>query len=256
MALHLCLFAAVLLLFSDLPGNNSKIPGVKMFLVELTEEVSNTSEERPRSPGALIKPRKAVKIKALKSGRPLQITAEKLPAVDVIEKAVSVDPMRKQSFLSHGVETDVTGGDIIDLNTHEETVEDAFLKNNSNEVIDVVSGSGTGVNIYYSSFSPGGKALPRGGKGKGVLSAGILEIIKNSIEKAKTYPLPAKKRGIQGTVYISFRISPQGEPQYLKILKSSGSRILDTATLDILKKAAPFPYVDVNVEVPVVFKLK
>ncbi|MEF9438180.1 MAG: energy transducer TonB [Candidatus Mariimomonas ferrooxydans] len=87
------------------------------------------------------------------------------------------------------------------------------------------------------------------------MSSGIIEIIKNSIERAKTYPLPAKKRGIQGTVYVSFRISPQGEPQYLKILKSSGSSILDTATLDIVKKAAPFPYVDIPVEVPVVFRL-
>ena len=254
-ALHLCLFTVVLLLFSDLLGNNSKIAGVKVFLVELTEEVSNTSGEKPRNPGTLIKPRKAVKTKVLKSGRPLQITAEKLPAVDVIEKAVSVGPMRKQSFLSHGVETDVTGEDIINLNTHKETAEDVFLKNSSNEVIDVVSGSGTGINVYYSSFSPGGKELSRGGKGKGVLSAGIIEIIKNSIERAKTYPLLAKKRGIEGTVYVSFRISPQGEPQYLKIMKSSGSSILDTATLDILKKAAPFPYVDVPVEVPVVFKL-
>ncbi len=255
MVLHLCLFAVVLLLFSDLLGNNSKIPGVKVFLVELTEEVSNTSGERPRNPGTLINPREAVKTKALKSGRPLQITAEKLPAVDVTEMAVSVGPMRKQSFLSHGVETGITGGDIINLNTYEETTEDAFLKNSTNEVIDVMSGPGTGINVYYSSFSPGGKELSSGGKGKGVLSAGIIEIIKNSIDKVKNYPLRAKKRGKQGTVYISFRISPQGEPQYLKILKSSGSSILDTATLDIVKKAAPFPYVDNPIEVPVVFRL-
>ncbi|MEE8328734.1 MAG: TonB family protein [Thermodesulfovibrionia bacterium] len=246
MVLHLCLFAAVLLLFSDLLGGNSKTQAVKVFLVELTEEVSSISEGRSDSTGALIQPLKVLKTKVLRFKRPSPIKAEKFSAVDIPDKTVSVGPMRKQSFLSHGVETDVTGGDIIDLNTHKETAEDPFLKNSSNEVIDVMSGSGTGINVYYSSFSHGSK---------GVMSAGIIEIIKNSIERAKTYPLLAKKRDIEGTVYISFRVSLRGELQELKILKSSGSSILDTATLDIVKKAAPFPYVDVPVEVPVVFRL-
>lgn len=233
MVLHLCLFAAVLLLFSDLLGGNSKTQAVKVFLVELTEEVSSISEGRPDSTGALIQPLKVLKTKALRFKRPSPIKAEKFSAVDIPDKTVSV-------------ETDVTGGDIIDLNTHKETAEDPFLKNSSNEVIDVMSGSGTGINVYYSSFSHGSK---------GVMSAGIIEIIKNSIERAKTYPLLAKKRDIEGTVYISFRVSLRGELQELKILKSSGSSILDTATLDIVKKAAPFPYVDNRIEVPVVFRL-
>ncbi|MEF9425665.1 MAG: hypothetical protein L0956_00245, partial [Candidatus Mariimomonas ferrooxydans] len=165
MALHLCLFAAVLLLFSDLLGGNSKTQALNAFLVELTEEASNTSEERPDSTGALrIQPQKVLKTKTLRFKRPSPIKAEKFYAVDIPDKAVSVGPMRKQSFLSHGVETDVTGGDIIDLNTREETAKDAFLKNSTNEVTDVMSGSGTG-NVYYSSFSLGGKELSMGGKG-------------------------------------------------------------------------------------------
>lgn len=41
-----------------------------------------------------------------------------------------------------------------------------------------------------------------------------------------------------------------------KIRKGSGSSILDTATLDIVKKAAPFPHIDSLIMVPVVYRLR
>ena len=98
--------------------------------------------------------------------------------------------------------------------------------------------------------------LSRGsGEGRLAEGAGIIEIIRNSIEKAKIYPILARKRGIEGTVYISFRVNSEGKPNDIKILNSSGSHILDNATLDIVKKAAPFPHIDSFVEVPVVFRL-
>lgn len=124
------------------------------------------------------------------------------------------------------------------------------------EIADILDGRETVVNISYSSFSSESKKITKGSKdNEVVLPTETIEIIRNYIEKAKTYPLLARKRGIEGTVFISFRISSQGEPQDLKILKGSGSRILDTATLDIVKKAAPFPYVESTIEVPVVFRL-
>jgi len=57
-------------------------------------------------------------------------------------------------------------------------------------------------------------------------------------ERTKAYPLLARKRGIEGTVYVSFRIAPDGKPEGITIRKSSGFGILDTATLDVIKKAA------------------
>jgi len=88
-----------------------------------------------------------------------------------------------------------------------------------------------------------------------VLSQATIDIIRDSIEKVKIYPIFARKRGIEGTVYVSFRVNLEGKPQNILILNSSGSNILDTATMDIVKRAAPFPYVDIPLEVPVVFRL-
>ena len=81
------------------------------------------------------------------------------------------------------------------------------------------------------------------------------ETIRSAIEKVKRYPVLARKRGIEGTVHIGFRINRLGEPENLEIIKGSGSSILDNATIAIVKKAAPFPGVDSSVEIPVVFKL-
>ncbi|MBU4320489.1 MAG: energy transducer TonB [Thermodesulfovibrionales bacterium] len=127
-------------------------------------------------------------------------------------------------------------------------------------------GKGEGLNVHeepsghtalanYESRENAGNEGAAVGKSRETSSIEIIEIIRNSIERVKTYPLLARKRGIEGTVHISFGISRQGKPQNIKILKSSGSNILDTATLDIVKKASPLPYIDSPVEIPVVFKL-
>jgi TonB family protein len=99
------------------------------------------------------------------------------------------------------------------------------------------------------------------GRGEGVFKAGegvpdIIEMIGMAIERAKTYPVLARKRGIEGTVYITFRVSPEGRPMDIEVLKSSGHRLLDTATLNVVRKAAPYPYIDSLIEVPVIYKLR
>jgi TonB family protein len=108
---------------------------------------------------------------------------------------------------------------------------------------------------YKSRGEEGGAGTSDNSKTTSILPDGIFELIRDAIEKAKIYPVSARRMGMEGTVHISFRISPQGEPQNMRIIKSSGFRILDTATVDIVKKAAPFPGIDAPVEVPVVFKL-
>lgn len=222
--LHLCLFAAALLLSADLLRDSSKMLNEKVFFVKLAEDISKSGNEQ-----SIVKTKKAV------SKKFFQIKAEKKPLLDTQNKTVPV-------------KTDSANENNNDLNTPEEHTSSILLadyKAGEDYVVDIPYGQETSGNVEVSE-----------GKNRKVLNAKIIEIIRNSIERAKNYPLLARKRGIEGTIYISFRISPQGEPQNLKILKSSGSRILDTATLDIVKKAAPFPYADSPIEVPVVFRLK
>ena len=80
-------------------------------------------------------------------------------------------------------------------------------------------------------------------------------LIRAAISRAKIYPLLARKRKIEGAVVTGFRIDEKGRPQDLKIEKSSGYEILDSAALKIVTKAAPFPKVNGEITVPITFKL-
>ncbi len=121
-----------------------------------------------------------------------------------------------------------------------------------------VSSQGHGSMGIITANNPDSHPVPGEGitadNGK-VLYRETIEIIRGLIEKAKVYPLAAKRRGIEGTVYVRFRINHDGKPEGLEILKSSGSGVLDEAALNIVKKAGLLPYVDVPLEVPVVFRL-
>lgn len=81
-------------------------------------------------------------------------------------------------------------------------------------------------------------------------------LIRAAIEKAKTYPLIARKRGIEGTVLVSFRIDEKGLPQNVMIVKSSGYQTLDEEVAKMLKRAFPLPEVKGEIVIPVTFKLK
>ncbi len=225
--LHLCFFAAVVLLPAGLFGNGNKIPREKVFFVKLAKDTGESGSEQSK---VKIKKSKTEKTQKIKIGT---------------EKVITVDPVRKKIFFSHRVNTDAVS-EKNDFSMEREPEGKVLLAS--------YTGNERVVDISFTGEA-GNQGTSEDNKGEGVLSAEIFEIIRDFIEKAKTYPVIARKRGIEGTVYISFKINPQGKPQELKILKSSGSSILDTATKDIVKRAAPFPYIDSPVEVPVVFQL-
>ena len=83
----------------------------------------------------------------------------------------------------------------------------------------------------------------------------MIDLIGSAIERAKTYPILARKRGLEGTVYVSFRVTTSGEPDEIEIKKSSGHSILDSATVKVVQKAAPYPLLNNRVEVPVAYRL-
>jgi len=93
------------------------------------------------------------------------------------------------------------------------------------------------------------------GTGRSGLLPGTIELIGNAIERVKTYPVMARRRGIEGTVHVSFSINPDGRPHDIMVMKSSGFNILDKATVKVVKKAAPYPLIESRVEVPVAYRL-
>jgi protein TonB len=75
------------------------------------------------------------------------------------------------------------------------------------------------------------------------------------LEKAKNYPVLARKRGMEGIVLVSFTIDKKGLPQDIRIMKSSGYQILDEEVRKMLKKASPFPEFKGEIKIPITFKL-
>lgn len=117
------------------------------------------------------------------------------------------------------------------------------------------SGSGdTSAGTHQSSGTPETQA----GEGNGGGRAGkqdVIGMIKAAIEKAKNYPPLARRRGIEGTATAEFTINSRGLPENIRILKSSGSDILDTAARNTVLKASPFPQVSGGIEVPITFRI-
>ncbi|MGH6727281.1 MAG: TonB family protein [Pseudolabrys sp.] len=61
------------------------------------------------------------------------------------------------------------------------------------------------------------------------------------LERYKRYPSEALSRGEQGAVQLAFSVDRSGGVHHAHITRSSGSRLLDKATLDLVERAAPMP---------------
>ncbi|MDI6753028.1 MAG: energy transducer TonB [Thermodesulfobacteriota bacterium] len=83
----------------------------------------------------------------------------------------------------------------------------------------------------------------------------ILKQIIRKIEAAKRYPKVARKMGIEGKAVVRFKLQPQGQVEAIEIVESSGSEILDRASLQTVRDAAPFPYKEGWLKVGIVFKI-
>lgn len=89
------------------------------------------------------------------------------------------------------------------------------------------------------------------------------DMIRQKIEETKRYPLFARRQGIEGTVGIKFVILANGSIQDIRIVRSSGSKILDDSAVETIKRANPFPSIPeeinvsfVQIELSIVFTLQ
>ncbi len=92
--------------------------------------------------------------------------------------------------------------------------------------------------------------------GIGIVSAEQWAVIDSQIEKVKNYPRLARERGIQGVVRVRFKLKPSGVVDRVEIAKSSGSEVLDAASVKTVYRASPMPYVNGWLEVPMTYVLK
>ena len=99
-------------------------------------------------------------------------------------------------------------------------------------------------------------SVSRKGTGDIVRNSDNINFIRSAIQKNLIYPFTAKKRNIEGTVLTEFSINNSGIPVNIKIIKSSGFNVLDSAAVQTIPKASPFPVLKGDIEIPITFVLR
>jgi protein TonB len=60
---------------------------------------------------------------------------------------------------------------------------------------------------------------------------------------------------MQGTVEVRFRVGPDGSADAIEIVRSSGHRELDEASLETVRRAGPYPVVPGRIRIPLSYRL-
>jgi pilus assembly protein CpaC len=68
-----------------------------------------------------------------------------------------------------------------------------------------------------------------------------VQIVQAKILKAAFYPQQAKNAGWEGSVRLNLNIAPNGDLKGIKLVQSSGYKVLDDAAYTIAEKQAPYP---------------
>lgn len=113
-----------------------------------------------------------------------------------------------------------------------------------------------GLEASISEQTGAGESSPHGTNKAMEGNSDAAGAIRTAIERSLIYPFFAKKRGIEGTVITEFSINGRGYAENIKIILSSGSDMLDSAAMNIVTRAAPFPHINGTIEIPITFRLK
>lgn len=114
------------------------------------------------------------------------------------------------------------------------------------------AGGGTaGLGTRFSAV-PGAGGGVGGGFGRG---GDWRQLLRQRIENAKHYPAMARRLGMEGTVHVEFQIARDGSIETLNVVKSSGYPLLDEASVQAIKRAAPLPIVPGKIRVPISYRL-
>lgn len=83
------------------------------------------------------------------------------------------------------------------------------------------------------------------------------------LAQSKRYPRASRRRGEEGIVTIGFTVHANGDASQVRIVKSSGSKRLDGAAMDMVKRAQPLPAFSLDmgdkpldITLPVAFELR
>lgn len=132
-------------------------------------------------------------------------------------------------------------------------------QSNSSQVVDISPSSVSSQTYRSSSRESGAVSVLRGQTGQATetgADASLKKRIRDALQANLIYPYIARKRRIEGTVLMEFRINGSGMPEGVRIVKGSNYSILDEAARETVLKTSPFPTRNNIIEVPIRFSLK
>ena len=68
-----------------------------------------------------------------------------------------------------------------------------------------------------------------------------LVMVRKRIKNHKKYPMIARKQHMQGCTRLRFLLRPDGGVEWVKVIRSSGYKVLDEAAVAAVRRASPFP---------------
>jgi len=102
----------------------------------------------------------------------------------------------------------------------------------------------------------GGRSSGVGGAGSGGGGGDWRGLLRGRIERAKQYPPEARRQGMEGTTEVQFQIAGDGSVADVTVMKSSGFALLDQASVQTIRRAAPFPFIPGVIRLSVSYRLR
>lgn len=237
---HSILLAAALLI-----GGSSEIRKTSLMTVLLSDEKEDSSPGK-QATGAVVKQiaqTMAVPTSAMKTATKLSSAQEIIPKQN---PAPSV-PVRPQSDADSGSVPGVTGNEAQHYYSSE------VWGSSPSAVGSQSSRIGSGEGEAGSTSASRGQTGQTAETGSGV---SLKQRIRDALQANLVYPYIARKRKMEGTVLMEFRINGRGMPEGVRVVKGSSYSILDEAARETVLKTSPFPAIEHSIEVPIRFSLR
>ena len=97
---------------------------------------------------------------------------------------------------------------------------------------------------------------PGRGSGSGRGGIGWRQLLRDRIERAKQYPHEARRQGMEGTTEVEFQVAKDGSVKEVMVVRSSGFPILDHASMETIRRAAPLPVIPGTIRIAISYRLR
>ncbi len=240
--LHACFFTVALLWSAQFFEGSGGKAGANVLFVRLLEEKRGKAGEQTVIRKAPVSEKAASSLTYEK--KPVRISHD--PALPVEDPAGDVSQASEQpEFTPLESDKKISGGADTSFGIFKEEASAVHGRHKGHDSYNDAILRPNRYDDAYGTDSTGGS-----------VPADAIQTIRKAIERSKTYPLAARRRGAEGVVHVGFSITPEGKPHQVRIVRSSGSRLLDRATIETVKRASPYPYVNAPLEIPVIYRLE